>query len=118
MHNVQPDVLIIERHLKLYQALKESMPKTKILFDYQHIQKMLKTQYQFLEKDRTNDYNMITDLSMIDTKPEFDKYIHIINAVQFQNDYHKLVIKKLVSEREHMAKYSHMRHFTGGISVC
>lgn len=61
---------------------------------------------------------MITDLSMIDTKPEFDKYIHIINAVQFQNDYHKLVIKKLVSEREHMAKYSHMRHFTGGVSVC
>ena len=81
VHGVQPTTLIIERHLKLYQALKESMPQSKILFDYQHIQKMLKTQYQFLEKDRIHDYNIITDLSMIDTKPEFDKYIHIINAI-------------------------------------
>ena len=43
MHNVNPATLIIERHLKLYQALKEQMPKSKILFDYLHIQKMLKT---------------------------------------------------------------------------
>ena len=64
------------------------------------------------------DYNIITDLSLVDTKPEFDKYIHTVNAIQFQNDYHKLVIKKLVSERELMAKYAHLRYFTGGISVC
>ena len=36
-HNVQPLTIIIERHLKLYQALRESFSQSKILFDYLHI---------------------------------------------------------------------------------
>ena len=71
-----------------------------------------------METEKPNDYSTITDLSMIDTKPEFEKYIHIVNALSFSNDYHRLVLKKLISERDHMAKYSHLRYFTGGISVC
>ena len=37
MHNTHPQTVIIERHLKLYQALREAMSSTKILFDFQHV---------------------------------------------------------------------------------
>ena len=79
---------------------------------------MLKAQFQFLEKDRIQDYNLITDLSLIDTKAEFEQYAQQIQAISFKNDYHKLVIRKLISERDLMAKYAHLKYFTGGISVC
>jgi len=69
-----PRVLIIERQLKLYQALKDELPaSTAILFCYFHILKTLKTQYQFLEKDKPNEYKLITDLPLIDSQEEFKK---------------------------------------------
>ena len=61
--------MVIERQLKLYQALREELPpSTTILFCYFHILKTLKTQYQFLEKDKPSEYKQITDLPLIDTK--------------------------------------------------
>lgn len=79
---------------------------------------MLKAQFTFLEKDQPANFSTITDLSLIDSKHEFDKYQHILTALDFKNEYHRLVIRKLLSERELLCKYAHLRHFTGGISVC
>jgi hypothetical protein len=38
-----PKTIIIERQLKLYQALKDEYPQTNVLFCYFHILKTLKT---------------------------------------------------------------------------
>ena len=42
MNNTQPQTVIIERHLKLFNAFKEHMPDATVLFCYFHIQRTLK----------------------------------------------------------------------------
>ena len=37
MNSVQPQTLIIERHLKMYTSFKENMPNSAVLFCYFHI---------------------------------------------------------------------------------
>lgn len=114
-----PRVLIIERQLKLYQALKDELPtSTTILFCYFHILKTLKTQYQFLEKDKPSEYKLITDLPLIDSKEEFQKALDQVSQLKYSNDYHNLIVQKLQSEQDKMTKYAHLHHFTGGVSVC
>ena len=114
-----PRVMIIERQLKLYQALREELPpSTTILFCYFHILKTLKTQYQFLEKDKPSEYKQITDLPLIDTSEEFNKALALVSELKYSNDYHALIVQKLQTEQDKMTKYAHIAHFTGGISVC
>ena len=72
MHNVTPQTIIIERQLKLYQALQDTMHNSNVLFCYFHILRTLKTQYAFLEKDRPEEYKLITDLPVIETAEAFD----------------------------------------------
>ena len=44
MGGLSPKTVIIERQLKLYQALKDTLsPKTEVLFCYYHIVRTLKT---------------------------------------------------------------------------
>ena len=43
MHNVVPYTIIIERQLKLCQALKDVMPTSQVLFCYFHILRTLKS---------------------------------------------------------------------------
>jgi len=73
MHNVVPQTIIIERQLKLCQALKDVMPTSQVLFCYFHILRTLKSQYAFLEKDRPDEFKILTDLPVIDRTSEFEK---------------------------------------------
>ena len=43
MSEIPPKTIIIERQLKLYQALKDVTPSSDVLFCYYHILKTLKT---------------------------------------------------------------------------
>ena len=38
--------------------------------------------------------------------------------MQFDNEYYKLIIQKLVNEKDIWPKYRHLQAFTGGVSVC
>jgi len=67
-----PKTIIIERQLKLHQALKECCPTSNVLFCYYHILKTLKTQYAFLEREKPDEFKMLTDLPIIDTVAEFE----------------------------------------------
>ena len=74
MGGLSPKTVIIERQLKLYQALKDTLsPKTEVLFCYYHIVRTLKTQYAFLERDKPEEFKQITDLPMIESPAEFQK---------------------------------------------
>ena len=48
------------------------MASSQVLFCYFHIQRTLKTQYAFLEKDRPEEYKLITDLPIIETPEAFE----------------------------------------------
>ena len=41
-----------------------------------------------------------------------------MNLLQFENDYYKLIIQKLINEKNQWPKWVHLHNFTGGISVC
>ena len=73
MQGISPQTIIIERQLKLYQALQDTMHSSNVLFCYFHILRTLKTQYAFLEKDRPEEYKLITDLPVIETAEAFEE---------------------------------------------
>ena len=49
------------------------MHSSNVLFCYFHILRTLKTQYAFLEKDRPEEYKLITDLPVIETAEAFEE---------------------------------------------
>lgn len=118
MHNVVPQTIIIERQLKLSQALKDMMPTSQVLFCYFHILRTLKSQYAFLEKERPDEFKILTDLPIIDRTSEFDKQLQKAESFKYTNEYHKLIIEKMSMERSKMTKCHQLQYFTGGISVC
>lgn len=94
------------------------MHQSNVLFCYFHILRTLKTQYAFLEKDRPDEYKLITDLPVIETTDSFDEQLAKVEGFKYQNEYHKLIIQKMAVERRQMTKCYHLDYFTGGISVC
>jgi hypothetical protein len=71
-----------------------------------------------MEKDRKDDYNKIIELPMIESQEIFEEEINLVSQMQFDNEYYKLIIQKLVNEKDIWPKYRHLQAFTGGISVC
>jgi hypothetical protein len=57
-------------------------------------------------------------LPLIDTKEEFNKALSAVAQLKYSNDYHALIVQKLQSEQDKMTKYTHLQHFTGGVSIC
>ena len=94
------------------------MHQSNVLFCYFHILRTLKTQYAFLEKDRPDEYKLITDLPVIETTDSFEEQLAKVEGFKYQNEYHKLIIQKMAVERRQMTKCYHLDYFTGGISVC
>ena len=92
MHGVSPSTIVIERQLKLYQALQDTLPSSSVLFCYFHILRTLKTQYAFLEKDRPEEYKLITDLPVIESPEAFDEQLSRVESFKYSNEYHKLII--------------------------
>ncbi|CDW86622.1 far1-related protein [Stylonychia lemnae] len=115
MNNSQPETCIIERQLKLYQALNNTMQKTKVLFCFHHIQKTFKAQYAFLERERPEDFMKIQELPIIENEQIFEQQIQEVNRFNFANEYYKLIIHKLSIEKKIWPKWVHLKHFTGGI---
>ena len=76
----------------MFQALKDVITNSNVLFCYFHILRTLKTQYAFLEKDRPNEYKLIIDLPVIETPEEFDKQLTKVESFKYSNEYHKLII--------------------------
>ena len=75
------------------------MHNSNVLFCYFHILRTLKTQYAFLEKDRPEEYKLITDLPVIETAEAFDTQLAKVEGFKYQNEYHKLIIQKMAVER-------------------
>ena len=55
---------------------------------------------------------------MIESQEIFEEEINLVSQMQFDNEYYKLIIQKLVNEKDIWPKYRHLQAFTGGISVC
>lgn len=55
---------------------------------------------------------------MIENQEAFDRQLEEVNLLQFENDYYKLIIQKLINEKNQWPKWVHLHNFTGGISVC
>ena len=49
------------------------MPTSQVIFCYFHILRTLKSQYAFLEKERPEEFKILTDLPIIDRTSEFEK---------------------------------------------
>jgi len=94
------------------------MPTSQVLFCYFHILRTLKSQYAFLEKERPDEFKILTDLPIIDRTSEFDKQLQKAESFKYTNEYHKLIIEKMSMERSKMTKCHQLQYFTGGISVC
>ena len=68
------------------------MAKSNVLFCYFHIWRTLKTQYAFLEKDRPEEYKLITDLPVIERPEAFEEQLNKVEGFKYSNEYHKLII--------------------------
>lgn len=90
--NASPQTILIERQLKLQQALNQAMPTSTVLFCYHHIMRTLKNQYAFLEKERPEEFKMITTLPILETKVVLDEQLAKVEKISYQNDYHRLII--------------------------
>lgn len=55
---------------------------------------------------------------MIEEESVFDQHLQDVNQITFSNEYYKLIIQKLTLEKQLWPKWVHLKHFTGGISVC
>jgi|LauGreDrversion4_2_1035121.scaffolds.fasta_scaffold126515_2 hypothetical protein len=61
-----------------------------------------------MEKDRKEDYNKIIELPMIECENIFEDEIKEVSKMQFDNEYYKLIIQKLVNEKDIWPKYRHL----------
>ena len=52
-----------------------------------------------MEKDKIEDYQKIMELPMIETEECFNKHIELVNEIQFETEYFKLIMQKLMNER-------------------
>ena len=55
---------------------------------------------------------------MIENRTVFEEQLEEVSKFNFDNEYYKLIIQKLINEKEIWPKWQHMKHFTGGTSIC
>lgn len=54
----------------------------------------------------------------IENQEGFEAQLKEVASIAFDNDYYKLIIQKLINEKNLWPKWAHAKSFTGCISVC
>lgn len=79
-----PKTVIIERHLKLYRGLEQSLQqRSHIFFCYFHIQRTLKQQFTVLQGIMQEEYDKISELPVLESEKGLEEYLNCLNNTDF-----------------------------------